>query len=129
MEGAKSVERWTSRKAINVFEKKLILVPIHRQRHWSLCVVVNPGNVLRGRQCGDNGDGWSGMEACLWLFDSARCHNPKNVRKAMQGWLNREWQQGGKEREKEEPFTNETCKLLEPSGEWFVGLLSINGCS
>ncbi|XP_060249306.1 sentrin-specific protease 2-like [Meriones unguiculatus] len=35
--GYKSVKRWT--QAINLFEKELILVPIHLDVHWSLVVV------------------------------------------------------------------------------------------
>ncbi len=28
---------------VNVFQKKLLFLPIQAAEHWSLCVVVNPG--------------------------------------------------------------------------------------
>ena len=30
-------------KNINVFEKKLVFIPVNADFHFSLCVVVNPG--------------------------------------------------------------------------------------
>jgi len=42
-EGLEAVASWTVNKKINVFEKKLIFIPINANLHWSLCVVVNPG--------------------------------------------------------------------------------------
>ena len=42
----KSLVRWT--KNTNVFNKKLIFIPIHKEpQHWSLCVVVNPGKFTK----------------------------------------------------------------------------------
>jgi Ulp1 protease family, C-terminal catalytic domain len=35
-----SAKNW---KPINIFEKRLLIVPIHDFNHWYLCVVVNPG--------------------------------------------------------------------------------------
>ena len=42
-EGPEAVSSWTAKKKIDIFEKKLIFVPVNRDLHWSLCVVVNPG--------------------------------------------------------------------------------------
>jgi Ulp1 family protease len=44
--GPKAVESWTRRKKITVFEKKLIFVPINKDLHWSLCIIVNPGAIV-----------------------------------------------------------------------------------
>lgn len=41
--GVDAVASWTVNKKINVFEKKLIFIPVNADLHWSLCVVVNPG--------------------------------------------------------------------------------------
>jgi len=41
--GPESVASWTAKKKINVFQKKLIFIPVNADLHWSLCVVVNPG--------------------------------------------------------------------------------------
>ena len=50
-EGPKAVSSWTAKKNIDIFEKKLIFIPVNRDLHWSLCVVVNPGFI------GNNYDG------------------------------------------------------------------------
>ena len=42
-EGIKAIASWTEKKNINVFEKKLVFIPVNADLHWSLCVVVNPG--------------------------------------------------------------------------------------
>jgi Ulp1 family protease len=44
-DGAKVVSSWTAKKKIDIFEKKLIFVPVNSDLHWSLCVVVNPGSI------------------------------------------------------------------------------------
>ena len=41
--GPTAVSSWAAQKRINVFEKKLLFVPVHADLHWSLCVIVNPG--------------------------------------------------------------------------------------
>ena len=42
-DGPQAVSSWTSKKKIDIFEKKLIFVPVNSDLHWSLAVVVNPG--------------------------------------------------------------------------------------
>ena len=42
-DGPESVASWTANKNINVFQKKLVFIPVNADLHWSLCVVVNPG--------------------------------------------------------------------------------------
>jgi sentrin-specific protease 7 len=42
-DGPQAVSSWTAKKKIDIFEKKLIFVPVNSDLHWSLAVVVNPG--------------------------------------------------------------------------------------
>jgi len=42
-EGPQAVSSWTAKKNIDIFQKKLIFVPVNSDLHWSLAVVVNPG--------------------------------------------------------------------------------------
>jgi Ulp1 family protease len=49
-DGAKAVSSWTAKKKINIFEKKLIFVPVNSDLHWSLCVVVNPGSIANNSE-------------------------------------------------------------------------------
>lgn len=37
-------------RKIPVFEKKFIFVPVNGDLHWSLCVVVNPGLILKAHE-------------------------------------------------------------------------------
>ncbi len=41
--GPKEISKWIKNININVFEKKLVFIPINADSHWSLGVVVNPG--------------------------------------------------------------------------------------
>ena len=45
-EDPSSVASWT--KKIDIFKKKLIFVPVNDDKHWSLCVIVNPGLNVEG---------------------------------------------------------------------------------
>ena len=40
------VSSWTVKKKIDVFNKSFIFLPINEYLHWSLCVVVNPGEIM-----------------------------------------------------------------------------------
>ena len=44
-EGTQGVAKWTENKDINIFEKKMIFIPVHGGRHWSLSVIVNCGKI------------------------------------------------------------------------------------
>jgi len=50
-EGPKGVESWTMNKkrTISIFEKKFIFVPVNGDLHWSLCVIVNPGLIMKAQ--------------------------------------------------------------------------------
>ena len=41
--GTQAVSSWTANKNINVFEKRLVFIPVNENLHWFLCVFVNPG--------------------------------------------------------------------------------------
>ena len=32
---------------IDIFKKKFVFVPINKDLHWSLCVIVNPGEIAK----------------------------------------------------------------------------------
>ena len=41
--GPEAIAKWTKNKNIDVFDKKLVFIPVNADLHFSLCVVVNPG--------------------------------------------------------------------------------------
>ena len=54
-DGASAVTKWTSKKNLDIFDKRFLLVPVHRVNHWSLCVVTNPGDIAKKRSETDGG--------------------------------------------------------------------------
>ena len=45
--GIEAVRSWTVKKRVDIFQKKLIFIPVNAAKHWSLLVVVNPGWIAR----------------------------------------------------------------------------------
>ena len=41
--GPEELENWFDRSSINIFKKRMIFIPICKNFHWSLCVLVNLG--------------------------------------------------------------------------------------
>mmetsp|Transcript_7006 Transcript_7006/g.22087 ORF Transcript_7006/g.22087 Transcript_7006/m.22087 type:complete len:262 (+) Transcript_7006:3095-3880(+) len=81
------VANWT--RDIDVFAKRLLLVPICEDLHWSLAVVCHPGELLdhagarRGRD--------DATRPCLVVLDSLRMHNASAIEKRIRLWLQEEW--------------------------------------
>jgi hypothetical protein len=46
-EGVSAVCSCTNSRGIDIFSKKMLLIPIHKTLHWSLCVVFHPGSVTQ----------------------------------------------------------------------------------
>lgn len=115
--GPNAVASWTKRKKIQVFEKKLIFVPINRDLHWSLCVIVNPGALVsRGREPREEDD-----LSCMIFMDSLKMHDKDKVGKTIRGWLNNQWQrkhtEGGLVIDRKEPFSSSSFRLFNPQGK------------
>lgn len=91
--GVKAVLSWTSSKRnedINIFEKTFIFVPIQKHLHWSLCVILNPCNIVKlnisNKTNCDPTD-----KPCILLFDSKKLHNTQAIRSKLIEWLDAEW--------------------------------------
>ena len=67
-EGPEGVASWTQNKkrTIHIFEKKFVFVPVNGHLHWSLCVIVNPGNILKAHGSDDRDDSESREEEWPW---------------------------------------------------------------
>ncbi len=44
-EGVEYVARWHENRKLDILNKKILMLPINLQSHWSLCVVINVGNL------------------------------------------------------------------------------------
>eukprot|EP00804_Cyclotella_cryptica_P023147 CCRYP_000358-RA/>CCRYP_000358-RA protein AED:0.01 eAED:0.01 QI:1097/1/1/1/0.75/0.66/9/214/1028 len=117
-EGPRGVASWTLRKKrkINVFKKKLIFVPVNGDMHWSLCVIVNPGLILKTDEGSDTDDNEDDEWPCILFLDSLRMHRKERVAKRMREWLNFEWNRSMKDTEgfRPDPFSREQMKLVTP---------------
>ncbi len=61
--GVDHVLQWNKKRNLDVFSKKILILPIHKQLHWSLCCIFNPRAVIRS-----NDEEHPDMEMCFLLF-------------------------------------------------------------
>jgi hypothetical protein len=112
--GPRAVESWTGKKAIDIFEKKLIFIPINKDLHWSLCVLVNPGAIsLASKKNKETND----PLCCLLFFDSLNMHKKSKVHTHMTKWLNAEWKRLGKGSGNSYPFNENSLRIFSPAGK------------
>jgi hypothetical protein len=115
-DGAEAVKSWTAKTNIDIFKKRLIFVPINKDLHWSLCIIVNPGAALlpsnKNKKKEDN------PFCCMLFLDSKKIHAPNKVKKNILKWLNSEWQRGGREHERKIPFNTKSLPLFSPKGKF-----------
>jgi Ulp1 protease family, C-terminal catalytic domain len=108
--GSEGVTTWTAKKNIDIFQKKLIFIPINKSLHWSLCVVVNPGEICRYKPGQE-----TNKMPCLICFDSLKMHCPRQTKRKIMDWLNSEWARirgttgNG-------PFVDGSFKVFTPEG-------------
>jgi sentrin-specific protease 7 len=120
-EGVNGVRSWTAKKNINIFEKRLIFIPINKTLHWSLCVVVNPGAIIASVDDDDDNDNDNDNEPkdrplpCMLFFDSLNMHRKTRVHKDIVKWLNSEWKR--MKGSDAEPFSKNSCRIYDPPGK------------
>ncbi len=113
-DGVEGVQSWTAKKNINIFDKKLIFIPINKTLHWSLCVVVNPGKIKTQSEAEDS------PLPCVLFFDSLNMHQKTRVHRHVMNWLNSEWKRKTKSEEK--PFEKQIFKIYDPQGKQSISL-------
>ena len=119
-DGPAAVTSWTAKKGIDVIRKKFIFIPVNKSLHWSLCVVVNPNQIMHqyvgvsggAKVVGDNFD-----YPCILFFDSLKAHRKKEVAKAVRQWLNSEWRRLNYENLANDPFTAKTMPVFDPQSK------------
>ena len=147
-EGVDAVASWTVNKKINVFEKKLIFIPVNANLHWSLCVVVNPGRIANSF----NEEG-SLLQERSWyvplldefvsirnhlttvlptysilFLDSLTMHNKNMYATHIRKWLNREWKRlgMGKVRNSSVPFDMKNMPLHAPKSKFGLSIIVVS---
>jgi Ulp1 family protease len=46
-EAYENVKAWIKKTKLDIFDKRLLLVPIHEEYHWYLAAILNPGAILK----------------------------------------------------------------------------------
>lgn len=113
-EGVAGVRSWTAKKNINIFNKRLIFIPINKTLHWSLCVVVNPGAIITPVDDDEDNDLKDRELPCMLFFDSLNMHRKARVHRDVVKWLNSEWKRTTDSNN--EPFSKQSCKIYDPQG-------------
>jgi hypothetical protein len=117
-DGTDAVRSWTAKKNIDIFQKKLIFIPINQSLHWSLCVVVNPGAILNASSDEASPDD---PLPCMIFLDSLKAHKKNWVRAQVMKWLNAEWSRLKKEEDGTHTgirFTKKTFPIFDPVGKF-----------
>ena len=121
--GPEDVVSWTEKKDINIFEKKLIFIPVNADLHWSLLVVVNPGMIANVYN-----DDFSetGEHSFILHLDSLKMHNTNVYAKHIRRWLNFEHRRLGREEVggKIDPF-DENIPVISPKSTYFNSIYFI----
>jgi asparagine synthase (glutamine-hydrolysing) len=116
--GAHGVTNWTAKKNINIFEKKLLIIPINKTLHWSMVAVVNPRHIVAMEKPENAGAGRSDDPASFILFfDSHKAHQIASIARRIRAWLNSEWKrlQLNLEFKRDAPFSPKTLVVYNPT--------------
>ena len=118
-QGAEAVASWTAKKGVDIFEKKFIFIPVNKDIHWSLCVIVNPGMVANAIDQDVENDDEVLQHPFLLFMDSLKAHRISRMRKHIQGWMNAEAKRLDKFKSsyKKEPFDSHTLPTIIPKGK------------
>jgi Ulp1 family protease len=81
-EGMNSVLSWTADRGIYALSKKFIYVPIHRNEHWPLMVLINPGWIDFCDECNNKT-----MCPCMLHLDGLGLHDSKGIAGNLRCWL------------------------------------------
>jgi hypothetical protein len=82
--------RYTRRKGIYIFDKKLLLLPYNDHNHWSLFVVMNCGLVIQGDEKKDH-ESYMYEIPCILHLDSCNMHNTAEFADKTRTWFNYEY--------------------------------------
>jgi len=121
----------SKRKDINIFEKKLIFIPINYSLHWSLCIVFNAGRIKESWNYHNDGCVGPNDDAPFLLhLDSLKAHDMCLVRDTICQWLDSEAEKVGAFKDLEKPFMSSIgvhqglqkvyMPIFRPSGKCFI---------
>ncbi len=109
--GVDHVLKWIQKRNLDVFSKTMLILPINKQLHCSLCCIFNPRAVMSS-----NDEEHPDMEMCFLLFlDPLDYHSRVQVCQEIREWLNAAWNR--KHNTNTRMFTHLTTPWFTPEGK------------
>ena len=91
-EGYKNVATWT--KAVDIFEKDMIILPVNHTSHWSVLFLLRPKMLLHELSDESQASGAiseNPESPCILCLDSLSMHNTKSIVSKTRGYLLQEF--------------------------------------
>jgi Ulp1 family protease len=45
--GVSCVVNWNEKRGVDIFARKILVIPVNKDNHWSLCAVYNAGQIAK----------------------------------------------------------------------------------
>ena len=114
-EGYEAIQGWKILRNTNIFEKDYVFIPINGRLHWSLCVVVNAGSLVKQ----NSPEELTENKSFLLFFDPIKNrHNTTEIAKNVRMLLNREVKRQYNHID-QNIFTNENLQEVCPQGVFY----------
>ena len=112
---------WAANRGIDLFQKRLVFVPVNQDLHWSLAVLVNPGAVTFSLPTGGRhaqSDTSLPMPCILTMDSLSGQHCAYTVSSDLRRWLNLHWESLGyhKVYKRMSPFNEDSLPLVQVDG-------------
>jgi Ulp1 family protease len=85
--GVSCVIKWNEKRGVDIFSKKILVIPVNMDNHWSLCAVYNAAQIAKL----DKKDGGSVDIPFIMFLDPLDFHSQIQVCQNIRDWLNAEW--------------------------------------
>lgn len=109
----------STRRSANIFEKKIIFVPVNLDIHWSLIAIMNPGKIHLHIDNGASEKDLDEEHPYILHFDSLRMHDKDVLQANIYKWLNYEFARCNKIEEKN-LFSPTSCPVLTANGKIII---------
>lgn len=106
--GVEHVLNWSDRRDTDVFSKRIILIPVNKDKHWSLCALFNAALV------NNSVDDITQEVPFILFLDPLNYHSRVEVVRNVRNWLNAEWNR--KHNTSLNVFNNLTMESFSPRG-------------
>ena len=109
--GASCVVNWNEKRGVDIFTKRILVIPVNKDNHWSLCAVYNAGLIAKV----DKKDRESVDIPFIMFLDPLDYHSRGQVCQNIRDWLNAEW--NNKYKKSVKLFTDFTITSVCPAGK------------